>query len=82
MEKSKVGGLTIDTIKKALEEMEIDFGGNLSPKETSNLRHTLGSFCVDGLGEEIYRIPGAGYTNKAGWGMINEELKKLALDGK
>jgi len=78
--KDKYKDLTIEDIEKAMKELNIEdaFVKKLSEKEIETLRHTMGNFIVDGLGKDIYKIPGGGLTNEAGLKLFHEAFLKEA----
>lgn len=66
------------TIKQIVYEAfkDVPYVGLLSKEEMEYKRHILGNFVIDGLGEEIYQLPGGGLCGKGGWKMFNEALKE------
>ncbi len=83
MRKSRNTIPTKEEIEKGLKEMNFDKKhfdmGLRTPEQVAYLRHVLGNFAFDGLGDKIYKLPGGGYTGQGGWDMFQEELKKQFL---
>lgn len=72
-----------ETLNQVLKEQGIDkddvFVRKLSPEEIAYKRHVLGNFVIDGLGDEIYQLPGGCLTGEGGIKLFNEAVKEKYL---
>ena len=78
--KNKYKDLTIEDIEKAMKELNIEdaFVKKLSKEEIERLRHTMGNFVVDGLGENIYKAPGGLLMGDGGLELFHKAFLKEA----
>jgi len=74
-----------ETMNKVLKENGLSkddvFVKKLTPEEIAYKRHILGNFVIDGLGDEIYQLPGGALTGKGGVKLFNEAVKDRWLKG-
>lgn len=66
------------TIKDQILDNDYFDMGLRTPEQVAELKKILGNFAFSNMGDKIYKLPGGGYANEAGWKMFEEALKEQA----
>lgn len=77
--------ISLEDIEKAVNEIYNNmpqkqkddvFVRELNAEEIEDLRHVLGNFAIDSLGDRIFRLPGGAITGIGGVRQFNEAVKE------